>query len=94
MIESVAHQLRLRQVIGCLPNGYGGGVSAAELVDGRLLDELLEHSRDQAGGLRMTGEAPMPGEVVKAVLEWALETELTAYLGYEWRASAGYNSGW
>lgn len=69
-------------------------MSAAELVDGRLLDELLERSRDEAGGLRVTGEAPMLGELVKAVLEWALETELTAHLGYEWHANAGCNSGW
>ena len=27
-----------------------------ELLDDRLLDALLERSRDQAGGLRLTGE--------------------------------------
>jgi hypothetical protein len=30
-----------------------------ELVDDRLLDELLARSRDQAGGLRLTGEGSM-----------------------------------
>ena len=53
-----------------------------ELMDDRLLDALLERSRDQAGGLRLTGEGPMLGELVRAVLERALESELTAHLGY------------
>ena len=52
-----------------------------DLVDGRLLDALLER-RDQAGGLRLTGEGSMLGELVRAVLERALESELTAHLGY------------
>lgn len=64
-----------------------------ELIDDRLLDELAERSRDEAGGLRLTGEGSMLGELVKAVLERALETELTAHLGYDKHASAGYNSG-
>jgi hypothetical protein len=51
------------------------------LIDDRLLDALLERSRDEAGGLRLTGEGSMLGELVKAVLERALEAELTAHLG-------------
>jgi putative transposase len=54
-----------------------------ELMDDRLLDALLERSRDQAGGLRLTGEGSMLGELVRAVLERALEAEITAHLGYE-----------
>ncbi len=38
-----------------------------ELIDDRLLDALLERSRDEAGGLRLTGEGSMLGELVKAV---------------------------
>ncbi len=64
----------------------GAGVAGAaaarplrELMDDRLLDALLERSRDQAGGLRLTGEGSMLGELVKAVLERALEAELTAH---------------
>jgi putative transposase len=53
-----------------------------ELMDDALLDALLERSRDQAGGLRLTGEGSMLGELVRAVLERALEAELTAHLGY------------
>src|SRR3954453_19012752 len=52
-----------------------------ELLDDGLLDELLSRSRDEAGGLRLTGEGSMLGELVKAVLERALEAELTAHLG-------------
>jgi transposase-like protein len=58
-------------------------VPLRELMDDRLLDALLERSRDRAGGLRLTGEGSMLGELVKAVLERALESELTAHLGYD-----------
>src|SRR6266542_910978 len=50
-------------------------------------------SRDEAGGVRLTGEGPMPGELVKAVLERALGAELTAHLGYERHHPAGHNTG-
>jgi hypothetical protein len=43
-----------------------------------VLDALLERSRAQAGGLRLTGKGSLFGELVKAVLERALEAELTA----------------
>ena len=59
------------------------GVPLRELMDDRLLDALLERSRDPAGGLRLTGEGSMLGELIRAVLERALEAELTAHLGYE-----------
>jgi putative transposase len=64
-----------------------------ELIDDRLLDALLERSRDEAGGLRLTGEGSMLGELVRAVLERALEAELTAHLGYGRHDPAGRNSG-
>src|ERR1051325_5290592 len=54
-----------------------------ELLGDGLLDELLARSRDAAGGLRLTGEGSMLGDLVKAVMERALEAELTAHLGYE-----------
>jgi hypothetical protein len=62
---------------GDAAGGAGGVVPAAarrplrELMDDRLLDALLERSRDQAGGLRLTGEGSMLGELVRAVLERA-----------------------
>jgi putative transposase len=84
------------------PSHYGGenGPSAGreavplrQLMDGRLLDALLERSRDEAGGLRLTGEGSMLGELVKAVLERALEAELTAHPGYDRHERAGHNTG-
>jgi transposase-like protein len=68
-------------------------VPLRELMDDRLLDALAERSRDEAGGLRLTGEGSMLGELVKAVLERALEAELTAHLGYERNDPAGRGTG-
>ncbi len=75
------------------PSAGLAGAPLRELMDDRLLDALLERSRDEAGGLRLTGEGSMLGDLVKAVLERALEAELTAHLGYERRDRAGHNSG-
>ena len=71
----------------------GGRVPLRELMDDRLLDALLERSRDEAGGLRLTGEGSMLGELVAAVLERALAAELTAHLGYEPGERAGRGPG-
>ena len=68
-------------------------VPLRQLMDDRLLDALLDRSRDQAGGLRLTGEGSMLGELVRAVLERALEAELTAHLGYERNDRAGRGGG-
>jgi hypothetical protein len=59
-----------------------GGVPLRDLLGDQVLDLLLERSCDGAGGLRLTGQGSMLGELVKAVLERALETELSAHLGY------------
>jgi hypothetical protein len=56
-----------------LPGGRAGSgedpgrVPLRELMDDRLLDALLERSRDATGGLRLTGEGSILGELVKAV---------------------------
>jgi putative transposase len=68
-------------------------VPLRELMDDRLLDELLDRSRDEAGGLRLAGEGSMLGELVKAVLERALEAELTAHLGYDRRGERPAGAG-
>ncbi|WP_327374478.1 transposase [Thermomonospora echinospora] len=73
--------------------GEVSGRPLRELIDDRLLDELLARSRDEAGGLRLTGEGSLLGELVKAVLERALEAELTAHLGYGRHSADGRNSG-
>src|SRR5260370_39874556 len=57
-------------------------VPLRELMDNRLLDALLERSKDAAGGLRLTGEGSMLRELVAAELARALAAELPAQLGY------------
>jgi transposase-like protein len=64
-----------------------------ELVGDRALDVLLARSKDEDGQLRLTGEGSMLGELVRAVLERALEAEMAAHLGYEPHQRAGHNSG-
>src|SRR5580693_1771197 len=75
----------------------GGGAPARvplrELMDDRLLDALLERSKDEAGGLRLTGAGSMLGELVTAVLERALQAELAAHLGYDRHEVSGRGSG-
>ena len=87
MVNSVSRAVAGREAAGGDAAGDGpvpgpGGAAAAgpaarvplrELMDDRLLDALLERSRDEAGGLRLTGEGSMLGELVKAVLERALD---------------------
>jgi putative transposase len=68
-------------------------VPLRELMDDRLLDALLERSKDEAGGLRLTGAGSMLGELIAAVLERALQAELTAHLGYGRHDLAGHGSG-
>jgi putative transposase len=91
-----------RDAAGDGPGSGPGGAAAAgpadrvplrQLMDDRLLDALLDRSRDEAGGLRLTGEGSMLGELVKAVLERALEAELTAHLGYGRGERAGHGGG-
>jgi putative transposase len=78
------------------PEGGTGAearVPLRELVDDRLLDALLERSKDEAGGLRLTGAGSMLGELVAAVLERALQGELAAHLGYGRHEVDGRGSG-
>ncbi|MFD0480127.1 IS256 family transposase [Nonomuraea thailandensis] len=70
-----------------------GEVPLRELLSDQVLDLLLERSRDGAGGLRLTGQGSMLGELVKAVLERALEAELSSHLGYGKHEVAGHGSG-
>jgi putative transposase len=70
-----------------------GWVPVRELLGDELLDALLERSKDADGGLRLTGEGSMLGDLIKAVLERALEAELSAHLGYGKHDPAGNNSG-
>jgi putative transposase len=79
---------------GAVPaGGRAARAPLRELMGDQLLDALLERSRDEAGGLRLTGEGSMLGEMVAAVLERALAAELTAHLGYGKHDAAGSGSG-
>ncbi len=73
--------------------GAGREETVRELVGDRALDLLLARSKDEAGQLRLTGEGSMLGELVRAVLERALEAEMAAHLGYEPHQRAGHNTG-
>jgi putative transposase len=68
-------------------------VPIRDLPSDEVLDLLLERSMDEAGQLRLTGEDSMLGQLVKAVLERALEGEPTAHLGCDKHDVSGNNSG-
>src|SRR3954452_5338648 len=63
----------------------------APLVDAALADELL--AKAQAEGVELLGPDGLLSQVTKAVLERALEEELTDHLGYEKHDAAGRGSG-
>jgi transposase-like protein len=68
-------------------------VPVRDLLGNEVLDALLERSKDENDGLRLTGEGSMLGDLIKAVLERALEGEISAHLGYGKHDPAGNNSG-
>jgi putative transposase len=61
-----------------------------EMVEAGLLDELMD--RVDRDGLALTGVGGFLPELVRAVLERGLQTELTEHLGYEKGDSAGRGS--
>ncbi|MFI0487019.1 transposase [Actinomadura sp. 9N215] len=63
------------------------------MLDDNVLDLLLERSKGRGRGLRLTGENSLLGQLVKAMLERALEADLTAHLGYGKHDVAGNGSG-
>ena len=60
------------------------------LADDAWLDELID--RAEEGGVRLTGEGGFLPELVKAVLERGLATELSDHLGYDKGDPAGRGS--
>jgi putative transposase len=61
------------------------------MIDAGLLDEVMDGV--DAGGLELTGEGGFLPEMIKAVLERGLATELTGHLGYERGDPGGRGSG-
>src|SRR5246500_2097222 len=66
----------------------GADLSAA---DEQLLRELTERAR--AGGLKLTGEGGLLGQLTKMVVEGALEGEMDDHLGYGRHDPTGHKSG-
>ncbi|GAB2934715.1 hypothetical protein GCM10027075_39040 [Streptomyces heilongjiangensis] len=77
--------------------GCGGGegrirrVPSAKAMDDQLIDELV--SRAQAEGLQLTGEGGLLQQLIKRLLESALEGEITDHLGCDKHDPAGKNGG-
>ena len=69
------------------------GQAGAELsaADEQVLRELTERAR--TGGLKLTGQGGLLGELTKMVVEGALEGELDDYLGYGKHDPEGRDSG-
>jgi putative transposase len=61
------------------------------MLEAGLLDEVMD--RVDAGGLTLTGDGGFRPEMIKAVLERSLATELTERLGYEMGDPGGRGSG-
>ncbi len=62
-------------------------VKLDEVVDGRLVEQLIGRAREQ--GVALTGEAGLLGQLTKMVLGSALEGEITDHLGYDKHERAG-----
>jgi putative transposase len=70
--------------LGIEPSAQPSGAAREavnQMLDAGLLDDVM--SRVEGGGLTLTGEGGFLPEMIKAVLERGLATELTEHLGYE-----------
>ncbi|WP_329538422.1 transposase (plasmid) [Streptomyces sp. NBC_01450] len=63
----------------------------AATVEQKLIDQLVEQARGK--GLQLTGEGGLLQQLTKAVLESALEGEITDHLGYDKHDPAGKDGG-
>ncbi|MFB8183369.1 IS256 family transposase [Streptomyces sp. NPDC055966] len=70
-------------------------IPAVEPVEDKLVDEVVERLLDRAdaSGAALLGEGGLLTEVTRAVLERALDAEMTDHLGYEKHDPAGRGSG-
>lgn len=69
--------------------------AAASVAGDKTVDEVVERLLDKAdaSGAALLGEGGLLTEITKAVLERALEAEMSEYLGYERGDPAGHKSG-
>ncbi|QHC23741.1 IS256 family transposase [Streptomyces sp. GS7] len=70
-------------------------IPAVEPVEDKLVDEVVQRLMDRvdASGAALLGEGGLLTEVTRAVLERALDAEMTDHLGYEKHDRAGRGSG-
>jgi putative transposase len=66
-------------------------VDALDAVDEQLLARLVDRAR--AGGLQLTGEGGLLGQLTKRLVESALEGEMTDHLGYDKHDATGRDGG-
>src|SRR5688572_12513842 len=59
-------------------------------IDTKLVDELLKNYKSPG---QIIGENRLLKQLTKALLERALQAEMTSHLGYEKHNPAGHNSG-
>jgi len=69
-----------KKLQGFLASGGGGSAPAPAKVDPELVERLMADAGD---GVELLGPDGLLSEMTKAVLERALQTELTDHLGYE-----------
>ncbi|TFC14452.1 IS256 family transposase [Cryobacterium sp. MDB2-10] len=74
-------------ILGVMEDEAVATVKHEDVVDGRLVDQLVGRAREQ--GLALTGENGLLGQLTKMVLESALEGEITDHLGYEKHERSG-----
>lgn len=65
-------------------------VKKDDVIDGRLVEQLVVRARDQ--GVALTGEGALLGQLTKLVLESALEGEINDHLSYDKHERAGNSS--
>ena len=73
------------------PAGGDAAAAVRAVLDDQLLDQMVTQMRSE--GMRLSGPGGFLTEMLKAVLERGLQTELTKHLGYDKHDPAGHGSG-
>src|SRR5919112_3054299 len=90
---AVTEDQRLGHPLGAAMSAQPGSAREAvnQMLEAGLLDDVMD--RVNVGRLTLTGEGGVLPEMIKAVLERGLATELTEHLGYERGDPGGRGSG-
>lgn len=73
------------------PEANGAAPAATVVVDERLVTDLVKRASSE--GVSLTGEGGLLQQLTKLVLEFSLEGEMDAHLGYGKQDPAGRNGG-